>query len=549
MLKKRLMIKLFYPLLVAILACSSLSGQANVDSSKSSTSKWDGIVPGNAVWIWETTRKLLHHPEERKQVLNFCKNPSGDIEPIRTLFLYAGWPNFLKENKQDLRNLIREIHAHGMKVHYTDGAPEWADKGRRIAIKKIRSVHNFNQGGEDVEQFDAIQFDVEPYLLKNWRNPEIVESYKEHLIECTDAAHKAKLPFGIALPNFYDTREDDLLNTVVKIVDYVALMNYKDNAEMMITNARNEINLTKKYGKPIWLGVETQPPTTKYGVTPRETFFEEGYNKMANELKRLKAEFAYAESIYGIAFHHLDTYRELNADPHVPNTLEQEIVPCSRVKSPIAIDGNLAEWYGRPWINVKGPKNIVYSADELSWNGVDDLSGILYLGWDDDAFYVSGKVTDDIVFQNATGPNIWRGDYVEIWFDTEPNYDPKRTTKNNYTYQFGISPGDFEEKPPELYLWIPERLNNRLDTIQWAIKEEVPGYTFEARIPWNFIMVDAPKAGLRLRANVDLSDTDSPEKEQKILMSTSPTRIHSDPTTFRTIQLVNETPRKQKDGV
>ena len=489
------MAKLFYHLLIAIFAFSTISENANGDPTESSTSNWDGIVPGNAVWIWETTPILLKNPEERKQVFDFCKNPPGEVEPIRTLFLYAGWPNFLRENKNDLRNLIAEIHAHGIKVHYTDGAPEWANKDRHIALKKIHSVHNFNQGGKDVEQFDAIQFDVEPYLHKNWRNPEIVKSYKEHLVECTHAAHKAKLPFGIALPNFYDSREDDLLKTVIKVVDYVALMNYKDNAEMMITNARNEVKLANNYGKPLWLGVETQAPTTKYGVTPRETFFEEGYNKMANELRLLKAEFIHVESIFGIAYHHLDSYRQLNADTQVPDTLKQGVLPCPKTKNAIVIDGNLVEWYKRPGIKLKEPKNIVFSADEISWKGVDDLSGILYLGWDNDAFYVSGKITDDIVFQQATGSNIWRGDYVEIWFDTEPNYNPERTVRNDYTYQFGISPGDFEKQTPELYLWFPKGLNDRLSEIQWAIKEKATGYTFEARIPWNFIMVDTPKPG------------------------------------------------------
>ena len=536
------MTKLFYHVWMAFFAFFCIAANANENPTKSSTSNWHGLVPGNAVWIWDTTRILLNDPVERKQIFDFCKNPPGEVEPITTLFLYAGWPNFLRENKKDLRNLIRDIHAHGLKVHYTDGAPEWADKDRNIALRKIHSVHSFNQGGKDIEQFDAIQFDVEPYLLKNWRNPEVVNAYKEHLVECTCAAHQAKLPFGIALPNFYDTREDDLLDFIIKVVDYVGLMNYKDNAEMLITNARNEIKTANYHGKPIWLGVETQKPTPQYGVTPRETFFEEGYTKMENELKFLKAEFTSAKSMYGIAYHHLDSYRQLSMSPQIPNRPLQEVLPCPKIKNPIVIDGNLTEWHGRPWINVKDPKHIVHSADEISWKGVDDLSGVLYSGWDDDAFYVSGKITDDIIFQEATGPNIWRGDYVEIWFDTEPNYNPERTVRNNYTYQFGISPGDFRKQTPELYLWFPEGLNDRLNEIHWAIKEKASGYTFEARIPWNFIMVDKPRSGFRLRANVDLSDTDSREKEQKILMSTSPLRIHSDPTTFRTIQLVNAPP-------
>ena len=510
------------------------------DSTESSVSgEWEGLVPGNAVWIWDATKMLVANPEEQRRFLAFCANPHGEARPIKTLFLYAGWKNYLKENSSKLREFLRTVHEHDIKVHYLDGTPKWADKHRHLALRKISRLRNFNRGGNRSEQFDGIHFDVEPYLLKNWRDPRIVQAYREHLVECVQAAHKTNLPLGLALPNFYDSRDDDLLEFTIKTVDYIALMNYKDNAVMMIANARQEVETATKLGKPIWLGVETQAPTTRYGVTPRETFFEEGYVKMEEELKLLKAEYPTSASILGIAYHHLESYRSLDAEETIADVPKQPVVSCEKINGPIRIDGSLEEWTGRSRLSINEKQNVVYSVEENAWNGINDLSGTVHLAWDDRALYVCGKVTDDIIVQESSGTELWRGDHVEIWIDTQPSLDPVQRGYNEYTYQFGISPGNFDKQAPEFCVWLPADLDNSIKEIAWATKQNKTGYSFETRIPWSLINVESGNADFLLRVNVDLSDTDNPEKEQKLLMSTSTTRIFSDPTTFLTVQLTD----------
>ena len=508
-------------------------------TEKASPQKWEGLTPGNAVWIWETTKALINDPEERRRILAFCEKPPGGAPPVKTLFLYAGWKNYLKNNAEKFRGLLKEIHSQGMKVHYLDGTPEWAFNHRHFALRKISRLANFNRGGDKIEQFDGIHFDVEPYLLKKWRNPEVVQSYKEHLSESIKAAHKANLPLGIALPNFYDSRHDDLLESVIKMVDYVALMNYKDNSTMMVDNARVEIEICARMDKPIWLGVETQKPTRRYGVTMRETFFEDGYMKMEQELKVLKKEFATIDSVYGIAYHHLGSYRELIAEAQTVDNPKQDLVPCNKINGRVHIDGNLEEWTGRPRLKIKEQANVVYSIEDHAWKDVNDLSGSIFLGWNVEAFYVCGKIIDDAIIQEASGTDIWRGDHSEIWIDTELNFDPARKVYNEHTFQFGISPGNFDKQEPDLCLWLPKGLNDKLNEIKWASQPAESGYSFEVRIPWAFIKVDSPEEDFQFRVNIDISDTDTLDKEQKVLMSTSTTRIFSDPTTFRTVVLAD----------
>ena len=500
------------------------------------------IERGSAVWVWDSTKDLIGSSERLEKFFEFCSEPPGGADPIHTIFLYAGWPDYLETQAEPIRELIKKAHSHQIKVHYLDGIPEWAlDTHRELARKVIEKIFFFNQNGNTSEKFDGIHFDVEPYLLRQWKNPEVVQSYQDHLVECTELAHKGGLPLGIDIPYFYDERQDKLLEFIYRTVDYVAIMNYKDDSEMMISNITTEMKLADQNKKPTWIGIETQQPIKRFGVTSRETFYEEGYIKMEKELDLVTKEYGHHEWLSGFAYHHLKSYQQLSSNASERGNLpDQPSIICEKIAHEVKIDGLLTEWDHLEKIEIKDNKNVVYTLNGTGWKGPDDLSAAICISWNERAFFVCGEVIDDIQFQQSRGKDIWKGDHLELWLDTELKYDSGRTVANEFTYHFGISAGDFEGIASDVYLWKPKNRENNLYGINWATQKTPKGYSFEIQIPWEFLHVENPSLGYSLRINVDLSDTDNLSREKKTLMSTSPTRVSSDPTTFRTVELVHE---------
>ena len=105
----------FKKLLFLTLQCTIFF--TSIASSEPNSVKTEGIIPGNAVWIWDKTKSLVNNRKERERLFAFCKKPHGEAAPITTLFLYAGWKNFLKENAQKIREFLKEAHKNGIKVH------------------------------------------------------------------------------------------------------------------------------------------------------------------------------------------------------------------------------------------------------------------------------------------------------------------------------------------------------------------------------------------------------------------------------------------------
>jgi len=89
------------------------------------------------------------------------------------------------------------------------------------------------------------------------------------------------------------------------------------------------------------------------------------------------------------------------------------VIYAPRVLSPPTIDGDLGEWSFMTPISIN---NITYGTG--AYRGPQDLSGLLYVAWDDTHLYLAFQVTDDQFVQQASGRYLYRGDSTEILVDT-----------------------------------------------------------------------------------------------------------------------------------
>ncbi|MFK7805370.1 MAG: restriction endonuclease [Anaerolineae bacterium] len=214
---------------------------------------------------------------------------------------------------------------------------------------------------------------------------------------------------------------------------------------------------------------------------------------------------------------------------------ERSNVNIPRRQNTIQIDGSLDDWDSVG--QVAASTEIVYTAD--SWNGTDDLEANWFMAWDEQALYVAVFVIDDVHAQYSTGANTFRGDSLEIQFDTDRVGD-FGTGISADEFQLEISPGDFGSIAPEAWRFSGRNNGAYVDApghqILVAAEKSDFGYLIEARIPWNAINV-TPEAGLVLGANLNVNDNDTAGPLQEVMKSNVGTRSYSNPTSWGTLTL------------
>ena len=198
---------------------------------------------------------------------------------------------------------------------------------------------------------------------------------------------------------------------------------------------------------------------------------------------------------------------------------------------PIAVDGDLEEWVGVPnALTIDQQAQAVHGP--ASWSGPADCSAVVHTAWRQEALFVACDVTDDALFQSQTGESLWKGDHVEIYLDAKPELEPDRTEFGAGQYQVVISPGNFKQTgdaladtKPEAFVYRPA--GTPADAIRVAAKKSATGYTIECAIPWDMLELK-PSAGVSLDLEIGISDTDSLEPRQELLLtSLTDTWAHS----------------------
>lgn len=207
-----------------------------------------------------------------------------------------------------------------------------------------------------------------------------------------------------------------------------------------------------------------------------------------------------------------------------------------RLPAPPTIDGNLAEWAGVPTTR---SDTVVFAAS--TWDGTEDLEASWQLAWDEAYLYVAVTIADDIHAQNQTGNTLFRGDSLDLQFDTDRSGDfgPRLSPDD---FQLTLSPGDFAGLPPAAFRFQGTADDSMLDapgghSVQVAAQPQPSGYTLEAAIPWRDLNL-APSPGMEIGLALNASDNDQPGvAAQELMKSNAPNRTFSDPTTWGTLLL------------
>jgi Carbohydrate family 9 binding domain-like len=207
-------------------------------------------------------------------------------------------------------------------------------------------------------------------------------------------------------------------------------------------------------------------------------------------------------------------------------------VEADRLTTSPVIDGDLADWSTSAF----NATQVVYGATR--WSGLNDVSAVYYIGWDEANLYLGARVTDDKYVQVSSGSSLFLGDGLEIQLDANLAADFYTAEVDTDDYQVGLSAGNFAAISPQAYRWYPASLRGTPSGVVIAGKTSATGYNLEAKVPWTVFGL-TPVTGARYGFALSVSDNDAAgTAAQQSMVSSVSTRTLLNPTTWGTLILV-----------
>jgi hypothetical protein len=521
-----------------------------------------------SLWVWKVDP--VSNLRQRKELFQLCQRTN-----IKIMYLF--FPEFTERPEEEYFNsmaeFLKESHKLGIKVEALTGNPVWSlVENHHLLINWLTFFLDYNKERPSEEKIDGVSLDVEPYLTAEWERDRerIKKDYIDLLRKCRELIDSYKQDFrvGVAIPFFYDKEDDgNFERQILQYVDYLALMDYYDTAKDIIDRAVFHIKLANEMNKKVAIGIETQDLVEMRQGKRRNTFIEEGWEEMERVLEEVKKYFIQDPSFEGFAIHCDYSYKLMTRGRNVPTKDRKDnyVLKAKERVGEIKIDGDLGDWDTSAPYTVSEKKNVVYGGG--AWKGPQDTSYKVYTMWDREAFYIAVDVTNDILLQDKTAGDMWEGDHVELWLDVDCAGDWTEAVNSNDDFQIGLSPGNFSNLPPEVFIWTPSMSEDikYKDLIQISSRKKTDGYIIEARIPKEILFSQCqvrrvgvePQAAVpaqqifqlpsevtldfhrnfKMGIMVDVGDTDDKNNPMKLLMSTSLDRIWGDPTTFGVAEL------------
>ncbi|MGQ9730217.1 MAG: glycoside hydrolase [Candidatus Zipacnadales bacterium] len=187
---------------------------------------------------------------------------------------------------------------------------------------------------------------------------------------------------------------------------------------------------------------------------------------------------------------------------------ETLIIP--QVRTTITIDGDLNEWGRNPSFELT--PNMTAHAKQV--DGARDLSGVVYVMWNDRYLYLGADMRDEQhLFATGADSEWWGKDSLEFWINA---------------HQFGVA-----LDPPNPLIFADGKPKPSGENYQLVVKPSADGYQVEAAFAWHILdpSIAPIEVGKGVRFAFGVNDADaSASREGQLYYPTS--WVHSNPTTF-----------------
>jgi hypothetical protein len=292
-----------------------------------------------SLWIWDAT--TITDPAKRTSAFELCQRHGISVIFISTGSVFApDVPSRPPVSAAQLAQFNLAASAIGIDVHALDGDPSHAlAANHQRVLNRFTLAINFNHTQPPEARLRGFQWNIEPYVLAQWRNdpsshPEILHQFLTLVEAFAEQARNAptSLPLGFALPFWFDDPARSLAFKGVSLPPtfhimrmlqpltepYIALMSYRDtvsgpNSTLSITADERAYAAAHTPNVSLWIGQETGPFDP-----PHITFAQEGPAALDAAVLQLTAALANEAVVAGVAIHQIAYYRAmLEAQPRL----------------------------------------------------------------------------------------------------------------------------------------------------------------------------------------------------------------------------------------
>ena len=183
-----------------------------------------------------------------------------------------------------------------------------------------------------------------------------------------------------------------------------------------------------------------------------------------------------------------------------------------KVDKPPVLDGSLAGWNRECPIPLLGDNQLTVFDPNYKWSP-ENLSGVAYLEWDNDALYFAAEVIDaqsEVPFTDDKTPE---SDSIVLAIDPSNRTKGRESEAFEY-YLSAASPGGGSGKftlyrPAAHAGGLPSgQLARDSSVYEMVVKREGTKTIYEARLPWSQLGAIAPVAGTQFGLSLQLNDND-----------------------------------------
>ncbi len=218
------------------------------------------------------------------------------------------------------RQFIKTARDHQIRVEALAGRPQWAYPSQQVNIEAfIDWVSTYNATVDPSERFAGLHFDIEPYLLPEWKteNRQVIENWMDNirLIEQKTKGSGLKLtldvPFWLPMIKVPDSTYS-LSAWMLEKADAVVIMDYRNAAlgnDGIVANAHAIAREASTLKKQAVIAVETAP-SSEGDFT---TFYTTSIKAMKEQMAIAKEKLSHYPSFAGFAIHDYKSWTQLDA--------------------------------------------------------------------------------------------------------------------------------------------------------------------------------------------------------------------------------------------
>jgi len=237
------------------------------------------------MWVWNTKTLLdAERPEEMSGFFAFCSEQN-----VREIYLalefnrrvVEGVPQYEVRTPERYREFLARAHQASLKVEGLAGTPEWAARENHAdALAAVDAALAFNRASPAGARFDGVHFDVEPYALLGYSDPQyrtqILEEFLAMVSQCAARVEtQPGMSFSCDVPAWFYAggglererlmirfkgEEKTVGEHLIDLLESVTIMDYTnqaDGAGGIIARGIPALSYAAARGKKVVVGLET----------------------------------------------------------------------------------------------------------------------------------------------------------------------------------------------------------------------------------------------------------------------------------------------------